>query len=288
MMSSSIRMIERRAIASPAGGLVMVLCVWAVAWPWLARRRRLQRPPDRCPGQAWPGSEGRRSAQVAEDRDQLGLAHRGTTLDVELGRKLLQLLDGPLRVGPGPDLAVDGSWGRLGLRLAGLGAALRSGLAGPGRCLGGRAMRGLRSWDGAVLPATIVAACSAASTAPSAARPTLVPAAFTRLRAVLVRWTASRVASLVRMAPTSPRPRRARSSNSRPASPGRPRLVATPWTRSWWTLATPRSRAPRSRFGDCLTTTRAWHGPPDAADRSSGRSRRSRHPGRWSHTPSRR
>jgi hypothetical protein len=44
------------------------------------------------------------------------------------------------------------------------------------------------------------------------------PAASDRLRAARVRWTASRVASLVRMAPTSSRPRRARPSTSRPAS----------------------------------------------------------------------
>jgi hypothetical protein len=39
-MDTSIRTIARRTIESPAGGLVATALAWAVAWPWLAQRRR--------------------------------------------------------------------------------------------------------------------------------------------------------------------------------------------------------------------------------------------------------
>src|SRR4029453_12113852 len=39
-MDTSIRTIARRTIESPAGGLVATALAWAVAWPWLAHRRR--------------------------------------------------------------------------------------------------------------------------------------------------------------------------------------------------------------------------------------------------------
>lgn len=39
-MGTSIRTIVRRTIESPAGGLVATVLAWAVAWPWLANRRR--------------------------------------------------------------------------------------------------------------------------------------------------------------------------------------------------------------------------------------------------------
>ena len=42
-MGTSIRAITRRAIASPAGGLITTTVAWAIAWPWLTHRRRTSR-----------------------------------------------------------------------------------------------------------------------------------------------------------------------------------------------------------------------------------------------------
>jgi hypothetical protein len=39
-MCNSIRVIVRRTIGSPAGGLVATALTWAIVWPLLAHRRR--------------------------------------------------------------------------------------------------------------------------------------------------------------------------------------------------------------------------------------------------------
>jgi hypothetical protein len=38
-MGNSIRVIVRRMIESPAGGLVTTAFTWVVVWPWLSHRR---------------------------------------------------------------------------------------------------------------------------------------------------------------------------------------------------------------------------------------------------------
>jgi hypothetical protein len=40
MMNSTIRVLARHMIESPAGGLVVAAVVWTAFWPWLSDRRR--------------------------------------------------------------------------------------------------------------------------------------------------------------------------------------------------------------------------------------------------------
>ena len=151
---------------------------------------------------------------IAQGLDKLVFGHRGASLDAGLSGLLAQLLDGLLR----KVLPV------LGLALPGV--------AGSARALAGSTWR-----------RSVGAACSAVPGPRPPARPTLVTAAFLRLRAVRTRSAGSPMPGTARIT-AAWRPRRVSLLYRRPTRAGRLRVVVKLWRRAG-------GRLPRCARGCC-------------------------------------